>query len=625
MARKAVGVAPSGPSDVVPKSYVDASVTKFAPTFPVVLDTASSTNEVAINAAIVAADAAGGGTVELSTPGVYTTSASIDLTGTYVTLRMARGVVIYPNFVGPAISHTGPATSVTIEGGTLRGKVNMPADTTKPSHARTTSGAGCTFGIDMVGTGAFTNPANGAPLTDITIRSVRVENCSVEPIRVFGCAGRVLVEGCYFVNNNDAGFGYNESLIVVGNTNYLSQDNGFSLSRGNKNVVCVGNVAECCAYAGIFVAGFIGEPGPEGWTIQGNVVRNPGSNGIQMSSGPQHGVVSGNTLIGGYFRGPTDIPNDTANIGISIGGLSDTQKASGLLIAENVIREFAGGGIFIGSYVDDVLVKNNMVRDIGSQYLSDGVTLAPSASSSNNCGIMVYQSGVSQSNLRFEGNSVVDARSPQYMNYPFTPWPANNAALINNDFHTGRAPIPLVFQRMLQADDLSIMQGSYETIPRYAATSATVPATSGAMRWGFFTAQDASVISKITVQGGTTAAAATPTLVRCGLYTWVPGVGMTLVASSASNTAAFAVASTETDFALTTPFQLTAGQRYAVALLVVTTVTAPTYYGTTASLGLANSHEPRMSGTTTGQTDLPSTVSPGAIGVSTTIPYFRMS
>jgi hypothetical protein len=131
-------------------------------------------------------------------------------------------------------------------------------------------------------------------------------------------------------------------------------------------------------------------------------------------------------------------------------------------------------------------------------------------------------------------------------------------------------------------------------------------------------------ISNISFVSGTTAAGATPILVRFGIYTR-SGTTFTLVAQTASDTSIFSTTNTKYTRALDTTggypatYDMTAGQEYWVSFLVRTSAGAPNALagiGAVASVGAAVGV---MMYTENSQTDLPAT-STGA--ASTAQPYW---
>jgi hypothetical protein len=141
--------------------------------------------------------------------------------------------------------------------------------------------------------------------------------------------------------------------------------------------------------------------------------------------------------------------------------------------------------------------------------------------------------------------------------------------------------------------------------------------SSGAVFLSFFTAIRADVIGKIRTYTDTTAAGATPTLVRLGLYE-VSALGdLTLVASTANDTTLYAAASTVYEKALSASYTLRKGQRYAVGIIVVTAATVPTLAATNSSVLTAElAKTPRINGVLSGQADLPASILAANIGAT---------
>jgi len=149
-------------------------------------------------------------------------------------------------------------------------------------------------------------------------------------------------------------------------------------------------------------------------------------------------------------------------------------------------------------------------------------------------------------------------------------------------------------------------------IPRIGGLSANhTAAGTGALLLSCFTARKTETITQIRAYSGSTAAAATPTLARMGVFT-VVGSAITLVASTASDTTLFAAVNTAYTRTLTVPLSKVAGQRYALGILVVSAAACPSYIGGPAllSAGVSDySDSPPLNGWVSGQTDLPTTAS----------------
>lgn len=160
------------------------------------------------------------------------------------------------------------------------------------------------------------------------------------------------------------------------------------------------------------------------------------------------------------------------------------------------------------------------------------------------------------------------------------------------------------------------------TIPRETAASA-VTMTSGTLRLCYFTALKTETIATIRAVCAGTAAGATPTLVRYGVYSVDPGTGdLTLIASTVNDTALFAANNTQYPKALSATWDKVAGTRYAIGLLVVTAAAAPTIDGAAFSGGSAEMGAgPRISGNKTGETDLPATITDASLTNTTSMIY----
>lgn len=161
-----------------------------------------------------------------------------------------------------------------------------------------------------------------------------------------------------------------------------------------------------------------------------------------------------------------------------------------------------------------------------------------------------------------------------------------------------------------------------ETLPRTEMTATNLTVSTGQFRFTYFTARKSETSTQVRMLTGGVAAAATPTLVRIGIYEIDAATGAgTLVAATVNDTTLFAAATTAYTRSWQTPFAKVAGRRYAAGALVVTGATAPNLVG--AALG--NSPEvgfaPRLSGVLTGLADLPASFVDGSVVASSFRPY----
>ena len=155
-----------------------------------------------------------------------------------------------------------------------------------------------------------------------------------------------------------------------------------------------------------------------------------------------------------------------------------------------------------------------------------------------------------------------------------------------------------------------------EIFARQLATNNNLGMTSGVMRLTYFTCRKAQSATQVRVAVGGTAAAATPTLIRFGLYT-VDGSGNgTLVAATPNDTSLLNGVSTNYTKALSAPYTMVAGQRYAFAGLVVSGVTVPALCGLAMNIGSDPNQPPRLSAALTGQTDLPASFTDASLNTT---------
>lgn len=154
--------------------------------------------------------------------------------------------------------------------------------------------------------------------------------------------------------------------------------------------------------------------------------------------------------------------------------------------------------------------------------------------------------------------------------------------------------------------------------------------TSGTMRIGYFTARKDEEINYLRVWPGS-AAGATPTLLRWGIYeAGLDGTLTALVASIANTTGTFASttssAATYKKAVVEGTWTKERGKRYAIGVLCVTGATAPTVVGAIAGGGVGALTElsPRLCAAASGLTDLPSSLAVGSLISGGAMPFCEM-
>jgi hypothetical protein len=159
------------------------------------------------------------------------------------------------------------------------------------------------------------------------------------------------------------------------------------------------------------------------------------------------------------------------------------------------------------------------------------------------------------------------------------------------------------------------------TLHRLFVSSGGITMTSGVLRLTYFTARKTETTTALRLVSGTQAAAATPTLVRAGIWSVAGNGDLTLVASIPSDTSLLAAANTVYTRSLTASLAKVAGRRYAYGLLVVTAATAPFVYGASSFIAGEMGQSPKIGGTITAQTDLPATLTAAAVADSGGLQY----
>ncbi len=191
----------------------------------------------------------------------------------------------------------------------------------------------------------------------------------------------------------------------------------------------------------------------------------------------------------------------------------------------------------------------------------------------------------------------------------------------------GSTPAPYVITNTMNPDYSALVSG-VATMRRWDASSAALTCNSGELRLTFFTNRKAFTATKLQMKTGTTAAAATPTLCKMGLYVVETNGDLTLIGATASDTATmFRATQTVYEVAMTASVAMLAGSRYAMGPLIVTGAASANFAGvaptgmTTGGAVLMSSTAPVLTGILTGQTDLPSSITAGSLGTTAQMFY----
>lgn len=164
-----------------------------------------------------------------------------------------------------------------------------------------------------------------------------------------------------------------------------------------------------------------------------------------------------------------------------------------------------------------------------------------------------------------------------------------------------------------------------ETFPRQWTAGQTLTCSNQSFRVCYFTAYKNQTVASLRVVTGSTAAGATPTLIRYGLYSVGSDGALTgLLASTANDTTLLASTNTGYTKALSASYDVIAGTRYACGILVVTGATAPAIMGGNWGVAAQSAVAPRLGAFVSGQSDLPASVVAGSLSDTGAVPYFAL-
>lgn len=407
----------------------------------------------------------------------YVFSFRLDLGGLNGVTIEGQGMhatTIKTTYGGNAIITTSACSNITIKNLGFLG--NVVDDVTAPRRNRTTQGVGMSAAITLAGD-LIPDGSISYVVENITVDSCLVRNITGLPIHFRGTRGVAKVNNCQVINCLDTGFTFNESAVFTNNYVSKSADNGVSLSRGNKAVVCTGNYFHNICYNAIWVSGFQGDEGPENIVVSGNVGVMMGLSGVILDNAPKNATITGNTFSD-LRKGPdagTDNRNAGAGVGILISGrFSPMMLAENIVISGNMIVAPPHGGILLRR-VNGVGIHGNVIVNPGQEFLLDGTTAVSPNSTQYNFGIIVdTNSGTPEtvSDVNVTGNTIVDNRSTPLLNWPVYGVGANNWTQSGNTVSGGSR------QRLYEtAMQTELRLRAQTTAQRVGASTAGVGAT----------------------------------------------------------------------------------------------------------------------------------------------------
>lgn len=165
-------------------------------------------------------------------------------------------------------------------------------------------------------------------------------------------------------------------------------------------------------------------------------------------------------------------------------------------------------------------------------------------------------------------------------------------------------------------------------IPTRTSLGSTGALSSGTLYLSYFRACKAATVSRWDSATTTSGFAATPTLIRAGLYS-VDSLGnLTLQAASANDTTIGTAGSTKFGKVFATALAVDFGRWYAFGFLATSGAAMATLLGPNVAFGSQNISmlsDPRVNGIVTGQSDLPASVAFGSVAASNQYAWAELS
>lgn len=458
-------------------------------------------------------------------------------------------------------------------------------------------------------------PANSqlgyAVLTELATESVVIESCRFQKVRhahttggytptLGGAPRSITISNCIAQDCSESAFDTHQTggeCVFIGNTVIGTKSAAFS----SRSIGCrfIGNSVSY-AQAGIIVWGEAGGVG-HGTVIQANVIRH----------------------IWGNF-------------GIRV------YDADRVVISDNLISSVQSAGIYVGDNATNLTIVNNRIENTGiSSTVKSGIH---------------FVTGLTGTGHRIERNSFYNGPAttgepgtgPGQMDYCIRnlssgitgSWFANNTcigsvtAMVsdaggNVDHNNVRLDQAISLpahasQHLAGGTDRLVVAGGhdsatrFDTYPRVAA-AANLTLTSGTLYLAYFTAPAARSVTSLIAGTGTNGSPPTVTLGRLAIFS-VDGSGnLTLIQASTNDTSLFAAANTFYTKTISSA-ALTAGSRYAIGILIISSAGTIICRGASSVAGLSGL-PPALAHALTGQSDIPSSVTVGSLATTGNVPW----
>ncbi len=488
-------------------------------------------------------------------------------------------------------------------------------------------------------------------VTGITVRGEITVTSSITNVHV---DDNTVLGPMRTVNNNNAGIALWRCFNVTCNDNTVDGwCFGITNPRCSDMTVADNTVRNFCAYGielplaiGVTVSGGTLDPGTVGAGLTAGTV-----SGIAVEGGDASEVIISGVLFQNYASqfgiftgsGGTDRNIHVTGCIFKMTGASQAWRANGLVqncsfIANDVEMDAdaASAAVYVSAGgFDGLTMVANTLKSVNT-----GLKVAISSGNIDNLLMTANRpqtvtnlrtftltgSATKGTNLRIVGNTVPGVDETTIRTKAGAPVDADYDGVVDGLLALDTTAVRInarvggvwtpVSTSPFEQYQTSLLATGEETVPRQVVPFGTyyTPAPTGEVRGAQFVARKTQTITQVRVITGNTAAAATPTLCKLGVYTVDASGNLTLVASTASDTTLFAAASTTYTRSFVASFTKTAGVRYSVVVLVVTAGTAPNFQGLGAST--ENGILPMLATRLTAQTDLPASITVGTLATN---------
>ncbi|MDO8336234.1 MAG: right-handed parallel beta-helix repeat-containing protein, partial [Candidatus Saccharibacteria bacterium] len=294
--------------------------------------------QIAINSALTAVSAAGGGTVYLM-EGTYTIDANISIPNNVTLAGSGNSTLIQLGNFGATSTTIYAITNTDVVTGTGVVVRDLKLDGRRSLNSTGTQRG---FYFSFMGSGLGSSYVQGA-----TITGVNISNFKSGCLYLDDSSNSTISDNSLFNNNSGIYLNFSDNNTITGNSSQGASTDGISLNDSDNNTVSA-NVVVGNTERGMEISNSFDN------SITGNTVTDNGQDGIALVSISDTNTVSGNTV------------NDNVDDGIYLSGSDDN------MISANMIDSNGDDGIELNATSDNTSVTGNTITDAGNMGIRFG-------------------------------------------------------------------------------------------------------------------------------------------------------------------------------------------------------------------------------------------------------------